>query len=79
VEDVHASACHCLYLVQQLQVFVRRIGDLAVWEAAQRVQLTPGGSLGIVLRAYRQSIFSLMDAKHAFMQRYDVNSLFGTT
>jgi len=52
--------------------------DLAVREAAKRLNLTPVGSLGIAARAYRRGHISLTDAKRHLTDLYDVSSLFLT-
>lgn len=52
--------------------------DLAVRDVSKRLALAPIGSLGIVVRAYRQSLITLADAEHAINQLYDVSSLFVT-
>jgi predicted nucleic acid-binding protein len=76
--DLHAGECQCLYLCQQLPVSLILTDDLAVRDVSKRLALTPIGSLGIVVRAYRQSLITLADAELAISQLYDVSSLFVT-
>jgi hypothetical protein len=76
--DLHAGECQCLYLCQQLPVSLILTDDLAVRDASTRLGFTPVGSLGIVVRAYRQTLITLADAEHAINQLYDVSSLFVT-
>jgi predicted nucleic acid-binding protein len=78
LEDLQAGECQCLYLCQQIQVPLILTDDLAVRDAAKQLQLTPVGSLGIVVRAYRQGFITLAEAENAITQLYDVSSLFVT-
>jgi predicted nucleic acid-binding protein len=52
--------------------------DLAVREAAKRLRLTPVGSLGVIVRAYRVGQLSLADAERHLTDLYAVSSLFVT-
>ena len=52
--------------------------DLAVREAAKSLNLTPVGSLGIVVRAYHLGNISLAEAEYCLNALYDVSSLFVT-
>jgi len=76
--DLHTGECQCIYLCQQLPVSLILTDDLAVRDVSKRLALTPIGSLGIVVRAYRQSLITLADAEHAINQLYDISSLFVT-
>lgn len=78
LEELHAGECECLYLCQQLGVPILLTDDLAVREAAKRLSLTPVGSLGIVVRAYRVGLISLAEAERRIVELYDVSSLFVT-
>jgi len=78
LEDLQAGECQCLYLCQQIQVPLILTDDLAVRDAAKQLQLTPVGSLGIVVRAYCQGFITLAEAENAITQLYDVSSLFVT-
>ncbi len=78
LDDLHAGERQCLYLCQQIQVPLILTDDLAVRDAAKQLQLTPVGSLGIVVRAYRQGLITLTEAELAITQLYDVSSLYVT-
>jgi predicted nucleic acid-binding protein len=52
--------------------------DLAAREAAKILSLTPVGSLGIVVRAYRLGDISLVDAERLLTDLYNLSSLFVT-
>jgi predicted nucleic acid-binding protein len=78
LEDLHAGECECLYLCQQTGVPILLTDDLAVREAARRLNLTPIGSLGIVVKAYQLGNISLTDAERHISDLYDVSSLFVT-
>lgn len=68
----------CLYLCQQVGVSILLTDDLAVREEAKRLNLTPVGSLGIIVRAYRRGHILLANAESHITDLYDVNSLFVT-
>lgn len=78
LEKLQAGEVECLSLCQQLGVSTLLTDDLAVRETAMRLYLTPVGSLGIVVRAYRVGHISLADAEHHITDLYDVSSLFVT-
>ncbi len=52
--------------------------DLAVRDAAKRLGLTPVGSLGVIVRAYRLGHIILTQAEHRIAALYDASSLFVT-
>lgn len=66
----------CLCLCQRFGVDTLLTDDLAVREAAKRLNLIPVGSLGIVVRAYRLRRISLSEAERHIADLYDVSSLF---
>lgn len=76
LEGLHGGERECLYLCQQVGVSILLTDDLAVREAAKRLNLTPVGSLGIVVKAYRLGRISLADAERHITDLYDVSSLF---
>ncbi|MCL0064854.1 hypothetical protein M1N44_00375 [Dehalococcoidia bacterium] len=78
LEELHAGECECLYLCRQIGVPILLTDDLAVREAAKRLSLTPVGSLGMVVRAYRMGYISLAEAKRRIVDLYDLSSLFVT-
>jgi predicted nucleic acid-binding protein len=58
LEDLHLGECQCLYLCWHTSVSTFLTDDLDAREAAKGLNLTPVGSLGIVVRAYRQQRLS---------------------
>lgn len=78
LEYLHLGERECLCLCRQMGVSILLTDDLAVREAAKRLTLTPVGSLGIVVRAYRLGHISLADAERHITALYDVSSLFVT-
>ncbi|MDL1969288.1 MAG: hypothetical protein LWW97_12310, partial [Deltaproteobacteria bacterium] len=66
----------CLYVCKETGVSVLLTDDLAVREAAKRMNLKPVGSLGIVVKACRTGDISLVDAEGYITDLYDVSSLF---
>ncbi len=78
LKELHLGERECLYLCQHIGVPVLLTDDLAVREAAKRLHLTPIGSLGVVVRAYRINQISLSEAKRYMHALYDVSSLFVT-
>jgi len=78
LEKLHVGERECLYLCRQIGVSVLLTDDLAVRESAKRLQLTPVGSLGVVVRAYRMGHISLSGAEHYITALYETSSLFVT-
>jgi predicted nucleic acid-binding protein len=78
LERLHAGEQECLFLCQQSGVSVLLTDDLAVREAAKRLRLTPVGSLGIIVRAYRLGHLSLTDAERRLNDLDAISSLFVT-
>ncbi len=76
--DLHEGERECLYLCSKAAVSLLLTDDLAVRKAAKSLSLTPIGSLGIVVRAYRQQRISLDEAEKLIADLYDVSSLFVT-
>ena len=75
---LQAGEVECLCLCREMNVAVLLTDDLAVRETAHRLNLTPVGSLGIVVRAYRAGLLSRSDAEHYLAELYEVSSLFVT-
>jgi len=78
LEDLHDGERECLYLCQRMGVSLLLTDDLAVRKVAKRLNLTPVGSLGVVVRAYRLRHISLADAERHITGLCDVSSLFVT-
>jgi predicted nucleic acid-binding protein len=71
LEDLHAGERECLYLCQEIGVYILLTDDLAVREATKHLQLTPVGSLGIVVKAYQLEHISLREAEHYIVALYE--------
>jgi predicted nucleic acid-binding protein len=78
LEELQDGECECLCLCQEIDVSVLLTDDMAVREKTFRLNLTPVGSLGIIVRAYRSGHISLDSAKHHIANLYDISSLFVT-
>jgi predicted nucleic acid-binding protein len=78
LEGLQTGDVESLCLCQHLQVSTLLTDDLAVREVAKQLLLTPVGSVGIVVRAYRVRHLSLVDAEHYLNALYDTSSLFVT-
>jgi predicted nucleic acid-binding protein len=78
LEALQAGDVECLYLCQHTRVSTLLTDDLSVREVAKRLSLTPVGSLGIVVRAYRTAHITLADAESYLNALYDTSSLFVT-
>ncbi|GAB61821.1 MAG: hypothetical protein DWB56_07940 [Candidatus Jettenia sp.] len=78
LEKLHSGEIECLYLCRQINLPILLTDDLAVREAAKSLQITPIGSLGIVIKAYKNGKISLAKAERYISDLYDISSLFVT-
>ncbi len=78
LEHLQAGERECLLLGQQIGVATLLTDDLAVRKAAKQLSLTPVGSLGVVVGAYRLGRIPLDKAERRIADLYDVSSLFVT-
>jgi len=76
--ELHSGEQECLFLCKQIGASILLTDDLATREVAKQVNLTPVGSLGIVVRAYRAGRISLADAERHLGELYENSSLFVT-
>jgi len=76
--ELHAGERERLYLCLEKGISTLLTDDLAVRDAARRLNLVPVGSLGIVVIAYKRKDISLPDAERYIADLYDVSSLFVT-
>ena len=76
--SLHVGEQECLFVCKRLSVPLLLTDDLAARDAAKHLGLEPVGSLGVVVRAYRQSIIPLDDAERFLGKLYAVSSLFVT-
>jgi len=78
LESLQDGECECLYLCEKMGISVLLTDDLAVREKAKQLNITPVGSLGIIVRAYKKGYISLSNAKLYITDLYYVSSLFVT-
>ena len=78
LEDLHAGERESLYVCQQTGVNLVLTDDLAVRKAAKRLKVTPVGSLGIVIRAYKAGLISLEEATQRISDLQTTSTLFVT-
>lgn len=78
MEELHAGEKESLYLSKLLNVSLLLTDDLAVRKAAKHLGLRPVGSLGVVVRAYREGKISLEDAEQYLIDLYETSTLFVT-
>jgi hypothetical protein len=78
LSHLQAGEIECLLLCRQSNVRTLLTDDMAAREAAKRLLLTPVGSLGVVIRAYRRGLLTLAEAEMVIADLYDVSSLFVT-
>ena len=76
LKALHDGERECLCLCKQAGVSILLTDDLAVREAAKRLNLTPVGSLGIVIKAHQLGHVSLAEAESYMIDLHDVSSLF---
>ena len=78
LEALHAGERECLCLCHDLGIPILLTDDLAARAAARRLDLTPVGSLGIVVRACLVALISQSAAERYLTQLHEVSSLFVT-
>lgn len=78
LRHLHQGECECLYLCEQRDVSLIMTDDLAVRDAAMRMNLRPVGSLGIVIRACTSGAIGSVDAERTLLELYDNSTLFVT-
>ncbi len=78
LSHLQAGEIECLVLCLQSDVRTLLTDDMAAREAAKRLGIRPVGSLGIVIRAYRQGIITLTEAESALADLFEISSLFVT-
>jgi len=78
LSELHFGETECLYLCRNLSVAVILTDDLAVRDIASSMGITPVGSLGVILRSYREKMISLTQAEKHIIDLYETSSLFVT-
>lgn len=77
-ESLQNGECEALFLCQQTNVSILLTDDLVVRYAAERLKVTPVGSLGVIVKAYRLGYISQAEAERHITDLYDVSSLYVT-
>ncbi len=78
LENLQNGECEALYLCRQISVSILLTDDLAVRYAAKRLNVTPVGSLGVIVKAYQLGYISRAEAERHITDLYDVSSLYVT-
>ena len=78
LSNLHAGERESLFLCRQLNVPLLLTDDLAVRDAAKRLQIRPVGSLGIVVRGYREGHLTRSEAEQTLVALQEESSLFVT-
>jgi predicted nucleic acid-binding protein len=79
LELLHPGEQACLYVCNRDGVAILLTDDLAARDAAKRLGITPVGSLGIIVRAYRIGRLTLEEAERAIRNLQRTSSLFVTS
>jgi len=75
---LHSGEVACLFFCRELGVPLMLCDDLAGRDAAAGLGMTPVGSLGVVVRAFRRGLIPRASAERAMVDLYDVSTLFVT-
>lgn len=78
LSNLHAGERESLFLCRQLVVPLLLTDDLAVRDTAKRLQIRPVGSLGIVVRGYREGHLTRSEAEQTLVALHEESSLFVT-
>jgi predicted nucleic acid-binding protein len=78
LEHLHAGETECLCLCLKESIRLLLTDDLAVREVSARLGITPVGSLGVLVRAFRLGLLTLADAEKAITDLHERSSLFVT-
>ncbi len=75
---LHPGEQECLHACRRENISILLTDDLAARDAAKRLAITPVGSLGIIVRAYRVGRLELSEAEDAIRLLQTTSSLFVT-
>ena len=78
LSNLHVGERESLCLCNQLDIPLLLTDDLAVREAARRLCVRPVGSLGIVVRGYKEGVLPYSEAEKILIALYEESSLFVT-
>ena len=76
--SLHVGERESLFLCHQQNIPLLLTDDLAVREVAKRLPIRPVGSLGIVVRGYKEEMVAYSEAEQILMALYEKSSLFVT-
>ena len=79
LNDLHAGERESLFLCHQLDIDLLLTDDLAVRDAAKRLQILPVGSLGIVVKGYREGLLARSEAEQTIRALDNKSSLYVTS
>jgi predicted nucleic acid-binding protein len=75
---LHRGECEALLACQRDAIQLLLTDDLAVRESAKQLGITPVGSLGVVMRGYRENRISYEQAVEKIQSLYQTSTLFVT-
>ena len=78
LRGLHAGEIECLSLCNRLGVATLLTDDLAVRDAARRLGVRPVGSLGVIVRGWREGRLTRAEAEDLLVLLHDTSTLFAT-
>lgn len=78
LDHLQSGEQECLLLLSQQSVDLVLTDDLAVRETVKEMGITPVGSLGVVVRAYREEWIALHEAERLLRELHEKSTLFVT-
>ena len=75
IEKLHLGETECLYVCRSRLIDVILTDDLAVRDVASKLNITPVGSLGIIVNAYQMKKITLSQTEKHILDLYEVSSL----
>lgn len=78
LSNLHSGEKECLFLCSNFDIDVILTDDLAVRDVAKRLNITPVGSLGVIVKSYKKNVISLSQAEKHILQLYEISSLYVT-
>lgn len=78
LQSLQKGECESLCLCEELSIDLILTDDLAVRKIAQKLGLTPIGSLGVIVKAQKLGRISLAEAENLLIRLQDVSSLYVT-
>ena len=75
---LHLGEKECLYLCRKLYINLILTDDLAVRDTAKKLDITPVGSIGVIIKSFKENIISLSQAEKYIINLYEISSLYVT-